>query len=363
MSILIKNYSQLLEQLLKTDCIYDDDNTSYSEEQLVNVVAARKEHMQQLIDNIPETVTNQMCDTYIDTFNRFVDIVVSSRSIEVSNDDFFKYFSKAIAKKNNKPAQTNGFFFLNNNSIDKLNIGKIIRKQIDDSMNTNVKKIKHYLYINYVECCNQIDNNIKNWIENKEIEVNNLDSSTKKNYRAIVKELYKTFKEDDEYISEEDEDEGVTDELQGQIKGLCSSMVDSLIPNNEMKDAFNTMMKNPQMDSVLSTLIKTTCSKDEINKLKRELNNNTEEDFKNMFNDTKKALDDMNLNLDNIDDPDSLEKLKDNLKKQLGGSLSDADVDKKMQSLMKNNDVQKLTNTAKEQLKDLQQSNKIEEIE
>ena len=30
---------------------------------------------------------------------------------------------------------------------------------------------------------------------------------------------------------------------------------------------------------------------------------------------------------------------------------------------MKNNDVQKLTNTAKEQLKDLQQSNKIEEIE
>lgn len=317
------------------NCVYEDEETEsensktrmmtlsdMSQSLQANAAASGSEQL--------DATTRQHLLRFLTAHNRLFSIVSEQRSIGISNAEFFKYYTKALAKKDGKPLEAGVSF----NAamwpvcaskpelvakLDSVNIGKIVRKQIKLGLTTNVKKFHDYIYMLYLQVVQIL------YPEILSSKTATIPADTLKNYQAIEKCIEQSINASDDELSSDGE---ISPELTDGIKNMCNSMVDELIPDNNMKSIFKTMMENDHMNSVLGSLLNATCKPQDIKKLKSELKNTTEDDLKNVCNETRKTLDSLDMNLDNFGDPEKMKsmqaKMEERLKSMGGGGIDEA---------------------------------------
>ena len=308
------------------NCVYEHEEAE-TEQSNLRMLSLKDVSKPQQISAVDAT-TRQNLLCFLTAHNRLFAIVVEQRKIDISNKEFFKYYTKALAKKDGKPHESGVSF----NAamwplcvgsmvakLDSVNIGKIVRRQIKLGLTTNVKKFHDYIYMLYLQTAQIL------YPEILSSNTTSVPADTLKNYTAIMECINDSMNASDDELSSDGE---ISPELTDGIKNMCNSMVDELIPDNNMKSIFKTMMENDHMNSVLGSLLNATCKPQDIKKLKSELKNTTEDDLKNVCNETRKTLDSLDMNLDNFGDPEKMRsmqaKMEERLKNMGGGGIDDA---------------------------------------
>ena len=306
-STLCDNYDSFLTELQKTHCKYDTDGELTLSERR----QASSERQKRLSELISKPLHNVDYDVnkeeFINQGRDFLNLhiaitknVFRSRSIDDINDDeYFRYYAKGLSKLG-ETEQGNKIFFLTKKSENDpmINLGSIIREQYVVGLKTNIRKIRNYIFMLFASCATTIHTPLLKLIEDPKANVSPDDCMAPEIdefYIEIVRDTLNVLRQDiQKEISSDDEVE-VDEDINNQISNICFNMVDSIVPDTQMQDAFKSMMGNQEMKKVMDGLIKATCSKTELRQLKRELKQCNEDDMNQMISDTKNALGSFNL--------------------------------------------------------------------
>jgi hypothetical protein len=283
-------YLNFLHQLIKTNCLYKGDTkTDLS-------VIKRIETLYELIESVNTNSSEKKITSYINGFKEYYNLVQSKKPIELTNINFFQYFCKAMEKKSNKA----GFiFFLNDRKVN-INIGLIAKNQSSH----NFCQIKNFIYIMYVQCCNILD--VKNEIYEKILEDFNI------------------------------EHEDSIDDVKEQIKDLCSSVIEEILPEEfGNKEMLNDVFKNKEFNSIFDNIMNNMGGN-----IKEELKKTKKQDVTDFVKSMKKDFEKMNifemLSNFNIDDiTGSLDNVKSHLKDVMGNDFNPEEFDKHMDNYVK----------------------------
>jgi len=289
-----ETYSNFLNQLVKTKCLYKSENEKD------NFVIKRIEALFTMIEKIETNNIEKRIMSYINFFEEFVEIVLDKKTIEITDIQFFQYFCKALEKKPNK---ANSIFFLNDvTKKTNINVGMIARNQSSHNFN----QIKNYIYIMYIQSCNIIYPDIKN-----------MKSSTKKIFTKIL---------DDFSIKKTS---GENDDVKDEIKKLCTSVLDEILPEEVGggKKMFDDIFNNNEFSGVFDNVLNSISNQHGVD-LKKELQNTKKEDIVNVVNSIKEDFSKLNLfemmnNLDLNNIGESINSVKSHLQETMGGSFAE----------------------------------------
>ena len=315
-----ETFQALVNDIKQSKCLYEGENeeSAESEKRMADFSSMKLTEETHVSESISEQMT-----AFILTTNRLFSIVSEQRNIQLDHGDFFKYYTKALAKKDGKAQDgkkfTESFWFLANDLEDSsrsINFGKIVRCQLGTKGRLATgKKFKNYLHMLYFQAVQlQYPDILTNRTEESYI-----SADTLKYYNLIRKQIEDSLNDSENELSSDCE---INESLTTGIKDMCNSMVDELIPDAGMKDVFKNMMGNDHMSNVLSNLLSVTCKPSDIKKLKRELKDTDADDLRQVCEDTKKTLSSMDMDLSKFGDEDKFKEMQASMEdkvKAMGG--------------------------------------------
>jgi hypothetical protein len=285
---LVETYTNFLKQLIKTKCMYKNESEKD------DYVLRRTELLYNLLETLKIDKMNDRLESFISFFNSFVSVVNEKKPCEITNIEFFQYFCKALEKKHTKSFKV---FFLNDEKVN-INIGMIARNQSSHNFN----QIKNYVYIMYIQACNILYS-----------EISNANNQTQHIYNKLL----------EDFSIDKPSSNGESNNLKEEIKKLCSSVLEEVMPN-EMgnKNMFDDIFNNKEFSGIFDNVIKTIGKDHNIN-LEEELKKTNKEEIVDAVNNLKKDFDKLNIfdmlkNLDINNIGDSINQVKSQLGKTMG---------------------------------------------
>ena len=329
-SDLKETYESFVKDIVQhTECVYEGEEAGNENAKMrTSALSSEKNY-----DSTTLTpVIKKDLESFISCSNRLFTIVEEQRNITMEHEEFFKYYTKAYGKKDGKCNGTTSFnasmwiLAEDASKLQDINVAKIIRYQNSAGRRSNVKKFQNYIYMLYFQAVQFVYPTILG-------DKSGISEQVVKYYESIEKHIEACLEDDEDELSSDCE---VNEELTDGIKEMCNSMVDELIPDDNMKGIFKNMMGNDHMNTVLGNLLNATCKPQDIKKLKEELKNTDASDWKEVCEETRKTLKGMDMDLNSFGDAEKFKSMQDNMEQRMK-DLGCGDINEKMKSMFGEN--------------------------